>query len=265
MARDGEDGSPPRERAALQFAAGATRVPRGTNNSWHPESAAKNKEIARCKTYIARLKSKLGRSSSRVRHGHSQVPLTDIESGEGAAGVAPRAAAPAGGDAETGWESIQPDPNPPFVSLSSTVRLLGCPGAMECGQLCTRLPIFCLFGIFIAPAVYFLGLAAVLVLLLLVLCLGCPCGIALAWLFPRCWPGFKPPSEVAWKAAKALQTLRVVTYTNPKPAEWNAEQLADKRQLKTALLRYAIAIRVPVSAEQEPLASVSLGQISYLG
>ena len=201
-------------------------------------------------TYIARLKSKLGRS---VRHGHSQVPLTDIESGEGAAGVAPRAAAPAGGDAETGWDSIQPDPNPPFVSLSSTVRLLGCPGAMECGQLCTRLPIFCLFGIFIAPAVYFLGLAAVLVLLLLVLCLGCPCGIALAWLFPRCWPGFKPPSEVAWKAAKALQTLRVVTYTNPKPAEWNAEQLADKRQLKTALLRYAIAIRVPVSAEQARL------------
>ena len=215
-------------------------------------------------TYVARLKSKLGRSGSRVRHGHSQVPLTDIESGEGAAGVAPRAAAPAGGDAETGWDSIQPDPNPPFVSLSSTVRLLGCPGAMECGQLCTRLPIFCLFGIFIAPAVYFLGLAAVLVLLLLVLCLGCPCGIALAWLFPRCWPGFKPPSEVAWKAAKALQTLRVVTYTNPKPAEWNAEQLADKRQLKTALLRYAIAIRVPVSAEQARLSISRPGLVSRL-
>ena len=43
MARDGEDGSPPRERAALQFAAGATRY-----EQLHPESAAKNKqEIAR--------------------------------------------------------------------------------------------------------------------------------------------------------------------------------------------------------------------------
>ena len=53
------------------------------------------------------------------------------------------------------------------------------------------------------------------------------------------------------KAAKALQTLVVAVYPIPRPSEWTIAQLAPKEKLRTALLRYAVGIRVPVGSQNE--------------
>mmetsp|Transcript_24436 Transcript_24436/g.78816 ORF Transcript_24436/g.78816 Transcript_24436/m.78816 type:complete len:546 (-) Transcript_24436:1275-2912(-) len=157
----------------------------------------------------------------------------------------------AAGDEVTGWPVVQPDPYPPYVMLSGRMRTILCPDAFACGKLCTRLPLYLCLGLLIGPLVLLLGIGITALLFLALTLLWYPLGVVLSWLFPRCWPGFSPPTTLVWKAARIFQTFRCASWQLPRSGEWSEANLAEKSELSTGLLHYAINIRVPLASEEE--------------
>jgi hypothetical protein len=157
----------------------------------------------------------------------------------------------AGHEITTGWPVVQPDPYPPYVTLSERRRIFLCPDAFACGPLCTRLPLYLCLGLLIGPLVLLLGIGITALLLLALTFLWYPLGVALSWLFPRGWLGFSPPTTLVWKTARIFQTLRSALWQQPRPGEWREANLAEQAKLSTALLHYAVNIQVPLTSEDE--------------
>jgi len=155
-------------------------------------------------------------------------------------------------DAATGWPVVQPDPNnPAYVSMPERARVLLCPEAFSCGVLCARLPLYLCLGLVITPLLLIFGVFVTVALLLILILVMYPCGVGCVYCFPRGWPGFSPPETLVWKAAKLLQSFRACLWQYPAAGTWQQSNLAEKMELSTGLLPYAIAIQVPLAEEDE--------------
>jgi len=171
----------------------------------------------------------------------------DLEAG----GEAHRSANASAADPATGWPVMQPEPLPPYVTLSERMRTFLFPEAISCGTACVRLPLYMCIGLIFSPLLVVLGLVGGIMVIVLAIMLSYPLATLLSWCFPRFWPGFSTPTAMVWKLAKLFQTYRASKWYFPRPGEWKQENLAEKRELSTALLHYAIAIQVPLGNEDE--------------
>jgi hypothetical protein len=84
---------------------------------------------------------------------------------------APPARGHKAGDAVTGWQVVQPEPCPGYMTLSSRMRTIRFPDVFACGPLCLRLPLYLCVGLLVGPLILLLGIGLTLLLLLALTCL----------------------------------------------------------------------------------------------